>query len=54
MYSFPQIGENDIIQEKIYVDDLSGFKYFFAVLPIEYLFHDDKINRGQSDKIYRN
>ncbi len=31
-------------QAKIYFDELSKFKYFFCYLPIEYLFHDDKIN----------
>ena len=43
-YSFPQINDNNIYSDKIYKDELSGFRYFFAVLPIEYIFHDDKIN----------
>lgn len=43
-YSFPEIGRNEIMEIPIYRDDLSGFQYFFAKLPIQYLFHDDKIN----------
>jgi len=43
-YSFPQLKDNNIYVDKIYRDELSGFRYFFAVLPIEYIFHDDKIN----------
>lgn len=43
-YSFPEIGNNQIVDSPIYIDELSGFEYFFAKLPIEYLYHDDKIN----------
>lgn len=43
-YSLPEIGFNKIIETPIYKDDLSGFEYFFAKIPIEYIFHDDKIN----------
>lgn len=43
-YSLSQVGDNNIYSERVYADDLSGFKYFFALLPIEYLFHDVKIN----------
>ncbi len=43
-YSLSQTGDNSIYEEKVYTDELSGFKYFFAELPIEYLFHDDRIN----------
>jgi len=43
-YSFSEIGDNKIYTERVYIDKLSGFMYFFAELPIEYLFHDDKIN----------
>jgi hypothetical protein len=43
-YSFPEIGDNSISASTIYKDNISGFDYFFSVLPIEYLHHDDKIN----------
>lgn len=43
-YSFPDIGDNTIYSTNIFIDKLSGFKYFFVVLPIEYIYHDDKIN----------
>ena len=44
LYSLAQIGNNEIIKTPIYKDKLSGLEYFFAVLPIEFVFHDDKIN----------
>ncbi len=43
-HSFSQIGDNTIYKERVYTDELSNFRYFFAELPIEYLFHDDRIN----------
>jgi len=43
-YSLPQSGDNRIHKELVYADELSDFKYFFTELPIEYLFHDDRIN----------
>lgn len=43
-YSLPDLGDNQVYQVPLYRDDLSGFEYFFVVLPIEYLHHDDKIN----------
>ncbi len=43
-YSFSEIGDNSIITQDIYKDELSGFDYFFALLPIEFVHHDDKIN----------
>jgi len=43
-FSLPEISNNSIIEEKIYKDPLSSFQYFFTTLPIEYLYHDDKIN----------
>jgi len=43
-YSFSEIGDNQVYNSIVYTDNLSGFQYFFAVLPIEYIHHDDKIN----------
>jgi hypothetical protein len=42
--SFAEVGRNEIISTPCYRDDLSGLVYFFLKLPIEYLFHDDRIN----------
>jgi len=42
--SFPELGRNDIVQIPLYRDELSGMEYFFAKLPIEYLYHDVRIN----------
>src|SRR5690606_22532777 len=44
LFSMAQNGKNNIIKLPIYKDKLSGLEYFFTVLPIEYIFHDDKIN----------
>lgn len=44
LYSLAQIGITEIIKAPIHKDKLSGLEYFFAVLPIEFVFHDDKIN----------
>lgn len=43
-YSLPETGDNTIVTVPLYVDELSGFRYFFAKLPIQYLAHDDHIN----------
>lgn len=43
-YSLSQEGGSQIYEERVYTDELSGFRYFFSELPIEYLFHDDRIN----------
>lgn len=43
-YSLPEMGRNDIFSRPLYIDELSGFQYFFTKLPIEYLHHDEKIN----------
>ena len=43
-YSFPEMGDNTIRNSPIFQDDLSGVQYFFVKLPIDYLFHDDRIN----------
>jgi len=43
-YSLSEMGDNNILSSPIFRDDLSGVQYFFVKLPIEYLFHDDRIN----------
>lgn len=43
-YSFPELDDNTIYTNSLYKDDLSGLDYFFAKIPIEYLFHDERIN----------
>lgn len=43
-FSFPEIGQVDVVELPVYKDPLSGERYFFALLPIQYVFHDDKIN----------
>ena len=43
-YSFAELGKNEIIKTPVFKDKLSGLEYFFTVLPVEYVFHDDKIN----------
>jgi hypothetical protein len=43
-FSFPELGDNGIKNSPLYTDPLSGLNYFFAKLPIAYLFHDDRIN----------
>ena len=43
-YSFSELGDNALRTVPVYVDDMSGFRYFFAKLPIQYLAHDAHIN----------
>ncbi len=42
--AFSDLGQNDVLTSPIYEDKLSGFRYTFLNLPIEYLHHDDHIN----------
>ena len=42
--SFPEIGDTNIYSLPIYKDEQSNMEYFFALLPIEYIYHDDFIN----------
>jgi hypothetical protein len=43
-YSLPETGRNDVVTLPLYTDALSGFKFFFAQLPISYVHHDGKMN----------
>lgn len=43
-FSYADINKVEIQELPIYTDTLSKEKYFFALLPIQYVFHDDKIN----------
>lgn len=53
-YSFPENGDNKIYQSNFIVDKQSGFRSFFAEIPLEYLFHDEKINpRGIAQESLR-
>ncbi|MBS0504384.1 MAG: HNH endonuclease [Proteobacteria bacterium] len=43
-YSFAALGRPDIQSAPLWKDQLSGLSYMFVLLPIEYLFHDDRLN----------
>lgn len=43
-YSLPELGDNALVTLPVYQDELSGFRFFFAKLPIQYLAHDSHIN----------
>lgn len=43
-YSLAEMGRNDISSVPFYRDSLSGMRYFFALVPIAYIHHDDQIN----------
>lgn len=43
-YSLPQVGDNTLYKVPLYLDEMSGFRYFFTKLPIEYFAHDAHIN----------
>lgn len=44
LYSLGKTGDSDVVKSPVFKDELSGLEYFFAVLPLAYVFHDDKIN----------
>ena len=43
-FTFAECGDPSVRAVDLYRDTLSGMKYFFAVMPTEYLHHDDRIN----------
>jgi hypothetical protein len=43
-FSFPHAGDNRIHTAPLYTDKLSGAQYFFALVPLQYVHHDDVIN----------
>lgn len=43
-YSLDAAGDSSIHEVPLLRDNLSGIDYFFALLPIEYLHHDERIN----------
>ncbi|MDE0070600.1 MAG: HNH endonuclease [Caldilineaceae bacterium] len=43
-FSFPHAGDNSIQTAPLYADKLSGSLYFFALVPLQYIHHDDMIN----------
>jgi hypothetical protein len=43
-YTLPNLQRNDVVRVPLYRDELSDLQYFFVKLPIEYIFHDDRIN----------
>ncbi|MYE33031.1 MAG: HNH endonuclease [Chloroflexi bacterium] len=43
-FSFPHADDNEIRAAPLYTDKLSGLEYFFAVVPLKYIHHDDVIN----------
>ena len=40
----PRFGDETIYSVPLYRDALSKMEYFFTVLPLEYIHHDDRIN----------
>lgn len=51
-FSLAAMGDTSITSMPVWTDELSGLKHGFASLPIEYLFHDDRLNpRGIGSNI---
>ena len=44
VYSFSEMGNNEIFRNNIFVDSLSNEKTSFIKVPLEYIFHDENIN----------
>ncbi|MGH8084475.1 MAG: HNH endonuclease [Lysobacter sp.] len=43
-FALSAVGDEALRHVPVYLDGLSGFRYFFAEIPIQYLAHDDRIN----------
>jgi hypothetical protein len=43
-YALSHVGDNAVRTAIIFKDKLSGMESFFAMMPLEYLHHDDRIN----------
>jgi hypothetical protein len=43
-FTFSAVGKNEVRRASLFRDPLSDMEYFFTVLPLEYLHHDDRIN----------
>lgn len=43
-YSFPDLGRQEIVTAPLLKDPKSEMDYFFALLPVHYLAHDERIN----------
>lgn len=43
-YSLGELGDNNLHSVPVFADELSGFRFFFAKLPIQYFAHDHHIN----------
>lgn len=43
-FTLSEINRNEICRTPLYKDPLSNMEYFFTILPLEYLHHDDRIN----------
>ena len=43
-FAFSELDDISVRSTELYKDTLSDMRYFFALLPMEYLHHDDRIN----------